>query len=193
MINDVAPSDAWKKNFRMSRKVFIDLVDQLRPCISPSPFSPNYHAINVEKKLGMTLYYLKDSGSLGMTANAFVVAIPTAAAIVYEVCSAISTHLGPKYLCLPKIQEEMRLKIAQFESKDGMIQCLGCVDGTQIPRKCPPENSQDYYCYKQFYSLNVQAICDCKGVFMDVECRWSGCVHDSKVVANSLIAKKLRD
>ena len=76
----------------------MDLADKLRPHISPRR-SPNHRAINVEKKIGMTLYYLKDTGSLGMTANIFGVAIPTATAIIYEVCSEISTLLRPKYLC----------------------------------------------------------------------------------------------
>lgn len=73
-----------------------------------------------------------------------------------------------------------------------MIQAMGCIDGTHIPIKRPIENSQDYFCYKQFYSLNVQAVCDYKGFFMDVECLWPGSVHDAKVFANSSINMKLQ-
>ena len=74
-----------------------------------------------------------------------------------------------------------------------MIQAFGCVDGTHIPIKSPNENSQDYFCYKQFFSLNVQAVCDYKGQFIDVECKWPGSVHDSKVYANSSIVKKCKE
>ena len=45
----------------------------------------------------------------------------------------------------------------------------------------------------QYFSLNVQAVCDFKGYFLDVECMWPGSVHDSKVFANSRIDKMLRD
>ncbi|XP_065666450.1 uncharacterized protein LOC136087492 [Hydra vulgaris] len=86
-----------------------------------------------------------------------------------------------------------RQKVAEFESKFGMIQAFGCIDGTHVPIVCPFENSQDYFCYKQYYSMNVQAVCDYKGMFMDVECVWPGSVHDSKVFSNSPINKKLRD
>ena len=74
-----------------------------------------------------------------------------------------------------------------------MIQAFGCIDGTHIPIKCPKQSSQDYFCYKQYHSLNVQAVSDYKGMFMDVECRWRGSVHDSKVFANSAINKMLRN
>ena len=85
----------------------------------------------------------------------------------------------------------MRKKISEFETKYGMTQAFGCIDGTHIPISCPNKHSQDYYNYKQFYSLHVQAVCDFKGTFMDVECMWPGSVHNAKVFANSLINKQL--
>ena len=93
---------------------------------------------------------------------------------------------------MPRNQEEMRRRVAEFEAKYGMIQAFGCVDGTHIPILRPAESSQDYYCYKGFFSLNAQAICDYRGHFMDVECRWPGSVHDAKVFANSSINKAMR-
>ena len=193
MINGVCPNSFWVKNFRMSRESFMNLVEELELFIAPDPRTPNYRALTAEKKLAITLYYLKDTGTLNMTANCFGVAVNTVSLVINEVCNAITCQLGPKYLYLPKTEDEMRKKVAEFESKFGMIQAFGCVDGTHIPISCPVENSQDYFCYKQFYSINVQAVCDSKGIFMDVECVWPGSVHDSKVFANSNINKKLRN
>ena len=73
-----------------------------------------------------------------------------------------------------------------------MTQAFGCIDGTHIPIVCPSEHSHDYLRYKRFHSLNVQAVCDYKGAFMDAECKWPGSVHDAKVFANSSICKCLR-
>ena len=87
----------------------------------------------------------------------------------------------------------MREKVSEFKAKFGMIQAFGCIDGIRVPIKCPLEISQDYFCYKQYYSLNVQVVCHYKGMFMDVECRWPGSVQDSKVFANSSINKMLRN
>ena len=88
---------------------------------------------------------------------------------------------------------EMRKKVAEFEVKYGLVQAFGCIDGTHIPIKRPTINSQDYFSYKMYFSLNVQAVCDYRGQFMDVDCRWPGSVHDAKVFANSSINKKLRE
>ena len=193
ILNGIAPVESWKKNFRMRKEDFLELVEKLRSSIAPNQTSPNNRAISVEKKLAVTLYFLKDTGSLCMTANAFGIAINTASAIITETCTSITKLLGPTYIHLPKDYDEMRQKVAEFESKFGMQQAFGCIDGTHIPITCPLNKPQDYYCYKGFHSLNVQAVCDYKGAFMDVECRWPGSVHDAKVFANSSIHEKLRN
>ena len=128
-----------------------------------------------------------------MTANTFGLAINTAAIAISDVCDTITRHLGPKYIQLPQNKEEMTGKVSEFGAKFGMLQAFGCVDGTHIPIVRPKENSQDYFCYKQYYSLNVQAVCDYKGTFMDVECMWPGSVHDGKVFVNSSINRKLQN
>ena len=192
MLYGIAPQETWKKNFRMSKEAFTELTELLHQSIAPNLNDPNKRAISAEKKLAVTLYFLKDSGSLCMTANAFGIGINTTSNIVYETCKAIVTLLGPSYVYLPKNIDEMRMKVAEFECKFGMQQAFGCIDGTHIPIICPSNNSQDYYKYKGFHSLNVQAVCDYRGTFMDVECRWPGSVHDAKVFANSSINDKLR-
>ena len=146
------------------------LLNELRPYISPDPTSPNKRYLSSEKKGAINLYFLKDTGSLGMTANSFGIAISTASAVITDVCNAISRYLGPKYIFLPKDIDSMRKKVSEFVTKFGMTQAFGCIDGTRILIKCLSENSQDYFCYKQFFSINVQADCDFKGYFLDVEC-----------------------
>ena len=112
--------------------------------------------------------------------------------IILQFCNAVTTHLGPKYLHLPRTVDEMQTTVAEFETKFGMTQAFGCVDGTHVPIRRPIINSQDYFNYKQFYSISAQAICDAKGLFLDVDCRWPWSVHDAKVFSNSLVNNKLK-
>ncbi len=84
-------------------------------------------------------------------------------------------------------------KAAEFVSKYGMHQAFGCIDGTHVPILSPIEHSQDYFLYKQYFSLSVQAVCDFKGTFMDIDCRWPGSVHDAKVFPISSIGNKLHN
>ena len=42
--------------------------------------------------------------------------------IVHNVCQAITSYLGPKYIRLPRTVDEMRELIVKFESRDGFPQ-----------------------------------------------------------------------
>ena len=132
------------------------LVGELESYIAPDPRSPNHRALSSQKKVALTLCYLKDTGSLNQTANLFGVSIPTVSKYVTSVCYAIC-KIGSEYIKLPKTEQEMEEKVAKFEVRFGMPGAFGCIDGTHIPITRLSENSQDFFIYKQFHSLSVQA------------------------------------
>ena len=118
--------------------------------------------MSAEKKLAVTLYYLKDTGPLWMTANTFGLHQCTVSKTINEVRDVLNNEVGPEFL------------------------------GTHVVEiKRPIENSQDFFNYKQFFLFTVQAVCDSSERFMDVECKWPGSVHDTKVFANSKITENL--
>ena len=84
------------------------------------------------KKLPIPLYFLKDTGSILITANVFGIEFSIASKIIHEVCKAITKHLGSTYIRLPRTEEEMSQKTSEYESKNGMIQTFGCIDGTMF-------------------------------------------------------------
>ena len=49
MWNGIAPEECWKKNFRMPRESFMNLLAEINPYISPDPTSPNYRAQSAAK------------------------------------------------------------------------------------------------------------------------------------------------
>ena len=79
-----------------------------------------------------------------MTANSFGIATSTVSAVINKVCNAVVLYAGPEYLHLPKTNKEMKDKISEFETKFGMIQTFGYIDGTHTPIACPSEHSHDY-------------------------------------------------
>ena len=134
--------DIWKKNFRLSRAEFDQICNELKPYISPNILSLNHRALPVEKKVAAVLYFLKDTGSMIMTANTFGIHQCTLSKGVKEVCSVIVTYMVPKLIKIPNSEDEMLSKISEFEAKFGMTQAFGCIDGTHIPVKAPTANSQ---------------------------------------------------
>ena len=75
-----------------------------------------------EKKLAITLYYLKDTGLLWMTANTFGIHQCTLSKTIVEVCKAINPILSLDYLHLPRSENGMRKIALEFELKFGMPQ-----------------------------------------------------------------------
>ena len=188
MLNGQMPAQEWSYNFRMSYASFMKLADILRPYITPNEQSFRRDTISVEKRLALVLYYLKDQGSLRMTANSFGVSTATVS-ISSKVCGAICEHLGPLFMKFPFSKDEMKAAASKFELKFQILQVIGCVDSTHIAIKMPTENPHDYFCYKMKYSLNCQAICDENGLFINVEVRWPGSVHDARVYSNCQVNK----
>ena len=109
--------ESWKIFFRMTRSQFYQLVDEIRPFITPNLLSPNYRAITAERNVALSLYYLKDTGSLTITASTLRVASNTVGSVVFDVCDAISRNMGPEYLYLPRDKEGMMEKVSEFEAK----------------------------------------------------------------------------
>ena len=73
MIGADVPEWCWKRHFRMSKECFYELADELRSYSAPHPDSPNRRALSIEKRLAITLYYLKDTGSLLDFSHPFLV------------------------------------------------------------------------------------------------------------------------
>ncbi|XP_049890939.1 putative nuclease HARBI1 [Epinephelus moara] len=69
----------------------------------------------------------------------------------------------------------------EFHRIAGLPNVLGCIDGTQIPITAPAENEGDYVNRKSFHSINVQIICDATHIITNVEAKWPGSVHDSRI------------
>ena len=77
-----------------------------------------------------------------------------------------------------------------FLSRWQFPQCAGAVDGTDISILAPAENHTDYFNWKGFHSVVMQAFVDYWYRFMDIYIRWPGSVQNAQVLTNSdLFAK----
>ena len=75
--------------------VFFEILDEITPLLDPKPNCPIYMFLSAEKKLAVTLYYLKDTFSLWIAGNTFRIHQCTVSKTIVQVCQAIDAILGP--------------------------------------------------------------------------------------------------
>ena len=98
--------------------------------------------------------------------------------IVQETCIAIVNCLLKVYIKFPSGQQ-LQDVVDGFESKWGVPQCIGAIDGCHIPIAAPEDNHSDYYNHKGWYSMILQGVVDGQHRFLDVYTGWPGSVHDA--------------
>lgn len=112
------------------------------------------------------------------------IGISTASKIVKEVCKAIWMVLRVE--CIPTPTREMWKSIAlDFETIANFPHCIGAVDGKHIRLTCPFRSGSMYFNYKDYYSVVLMAVADCryKFVFVDVGSYGKDC--DSSIFKRS--------
>ena len=69
------------------------------------------------------------------------------------------------------------------------------MDGIHIPIKITDEkrNKRSYFCWKQYYSINLQAVATYDMRFIDIFAGWPGSSHDSRVFSNNPLYRTLPD
>ena len=96
-----------------------------------------------------------------------------------------------QFLSFPENLADTKRKFYDVAHFPGVI---GAIDCTHIRIICPnKENAMTFVNRKQFYSINVQAVCENDAFITNIVPRWPGSTHDSRIFENSNIADILRD
>ena len=169
----------------MSRETFTYLCNQLRPRIERMNTRMR-QAISVEKRVAVTLWTLATPAEYRTIGHLFGIARATVCTILHDTCEAIVEVLLKRYISFPT-GNKLQQVIDGFESRWGVPQCVGAVDGCHIPVSPPALCHTDYYNRKGWYSIIVQAVADHNYLFTDIYVGWAGSVHDARVLAHSTL------
>ena len=141
----------------MSRESFLVLCTKLNDYIVKS--STRFRkAASVEEQVALMLYYLSDEGCLRKTANAFGLGKSAVSHIIRSICKAITVHLTPKYIKMPRTEEAVEESVSKFYSKHGFPQCIGAIEGAHVTIKKPSENATDYINCKGRYTVTFKLL-----------------------------------
>ena len=66
-------------------------------------------------------------------------------------------------------------------------QCVGAIDGTQIPIYKPWKNPEQYINHHRFTSIVTMLVVNHRGAITYLSTRWAGSAHDSRVLQESFL------
>ncbi|XP_042325625.1 putative nuclease HARBI1 [Sceloporus undulatus] len=178
--------EKWIEHLRMPRRLFLLIVEQLRPEICREDTRLR-SAIPVEKRVAIALWILANQGSYGTAATRFGVGKSTVCTIFISVVLAIEKVLLHKTVYLG----DHRKIMAGFEAM-GFPQVIGAVDGCHCHIISPVRQGGEYINRKDTYSMLLQGTVDHTVLFINVCIGWSGTSHDGFVFRHSSIYQTMR-
>lgn len=150
LYNDVR----FQKKFRVSRKTFYYLCEELRPYLRRTD-TKFRNAIPVDKRIAIALTVLKGNCDFWTVADIFSVGTSTVSLCLYDFCESLNNHFSKErsLIQFPRSHEEKETTAEGFFKKWQFPGTFGALDGCHIPILAPSDYPEDYYNYKSFHSI----------------------------------------
>uniref|UniRef100_UPI003AAAD366 uncharacterized protein n=1 Tax=Centroberyx gerrardi TaxID=166262 RepID=UPI003AAAD366 len=167
-----------KQDFRLSRRVMHGLQRLLQ--------REQDHGWGHQLEVLIYVYWLAHGLSFRVVSQVFSVPKSTVHRVIHRVAQHIWVNLK-RAICFPSAGEldAVGLGFGQLSGSAVFNKAVGAIDGCHIRIKPPSQHRIDYLNYKGFFSINMQAICDSKGRFLDIFIGYPGSVHDTRILKNS--------
>ena len=122
-------------------------------------------AVEVEKKVGLFLYFIASTASYRTLFNLLGLPRGFVYICIRKVAAALLRKLKPKYLSIAKGDELARM-IANYKEKWGFSVCVEAIDGIHIPVSTPQQNHASNNNRKSHHSIVMQALADSNYLFL---------------------------
>uniref|UniRef100_A0A668A926 Putative nuclease HARBI1 n=1 Tax=Myripristis murdjan TaxID=586833 RepID=A0A668A926_9TELE len=149
-------------------------------------------ALTVGQTVCVALRFFATGTYMHLVGDAENVSKNTVCRAVHKVVLALTERLN-MFVVFPSHVSTLTVKEAFYQLAGSVIpQDYGCNRLHPLPNKGPlGENEGDYVNRKSFHSINVQMTCDHQLLVTNVEARWPGSVHDSRIFRESLLGHQL--
>ncbi|KAI2646155.1 hypothetical protein H4Q32_026905 [Labeo rohita] len=172
-----------RPDFRLNRQTLTYLINTLR--------EDRDHGWGQDLEILVFIFWLASATSYRVVCRAFDMPRSTVHMIVHKV-SKMLLHIKHKVIHFPSFEEleEISTGFANLAGSPVFGSVAGSIDGCHIRIKPPSADSMCYLNRKLFYSIQLQALCDHRGKYLDIFVGYPGSVHDSRVLRNSPIYLK---
>lgn len=167
-----------QQDFRLSRRAMNSLQRLLQ--------GEQDHGWGRQLEVLIYVFWLAQGLSYQVVCRVFNVPKSTVHRIIHKVANNIWINLK-RAISFPQIEElhAVGQGFAHLSGSPAFHNVVGAIDGSHIRLKPPAQHRIDYLNYKGFYSVNMQAICDSSGRFLDIFVGYPGSVHDTRIMKNS--------
>ncbi|XP_061514113.1 putative nuclease HARBI1 [Anopheles gambiae] len=176
--------DKFFQYMRMSKKTFYFILRKIEPFIAKLPTHTPY--ISPEERLMVTLRFLSTGLPFKSLSFTFCIAHNTIGTIVYETCEAIWKTLNEEFIPFPTTSAFNKVE-REFLNKWKFPNCIGAIDGKHVRVKAPSKSGTQYFNYKKYFSLHLQAVADANSKFIAVDVGEYGSRCDSGVFKSSTL------
>uniref|UniRef100_A0A8C1KSX7 Putative nuclease HARBI1 n=1 Tax=Cyprinus carpio TaxID=7962 RepID=A0A8C1KSX7_CYPCA len=170
------------ERYRFSREGVIYIINLLEPHIKCS--TRRSRALTTAQTVCIALRFFASGTFLYTIGDAENLVKSAVCHAIRKVYLALKQFLGvfvvfPSHL-RPQVVKQNFFAIAGFPN------VIDAIDCTHIPIKAPPgPNEGDFVNRKGVHSVNVQMVCDSMFHITNVEAKWPGSVHDSRIFRES--------
>ncbi|XP_065068261.1 LOW QUALITY PROTEIN: uncharacterized protein LOC135693659 [Rhopilema esculentum] len=143
-------------------------------------------AIPIQKRVAITLWRLSTGNSFRSTAAVFGVGKSSAVDITKQFCKFIPKG-SSIFIKFQRNERKNFYSFGKFSEICKTPQVIGAIDATHVEIIAPENSPIDYFCRKQKFTINTQAVVDGKLKFIDVSTGFPGSIHDARVLRASSI------
>ncbi|KAJ8388116.1 hypothetical protein AAFF_G00147340 [Aldrovandia affinis] len=167
-----------KPDYRLSRASLQHLIGMLR--------SHQDHGWGDYLEVLVFVFWLASATSYHVVSRSFNIPRTTVHDMVHRVAKKL-LKLKNRVIHFPTHAdlENVGNGFAQLAGSPAFSRVVGSIDGCQVRVKPPSADAQCYLNHKLFYSVQLQAVCDHQGMFLDIFTGYPGSVHDTRVLKNS--------
>uniref|UniRef100_A0ABD2VV58 DDE Tnp4 domain-containing protein n=1 Tax=Trichogramma kaykai TaxID=54128 RepID=A0ABD2VV58_9HYME len=136
--------------------------------------------------------YLAAADSVNKNSAFYNLGKSTLYAVIPEVCSVISSVVGPKFLRTPSTEDFRRIA-QEYEEQLHFPHCIGAIDAKHFEIKKPEHSGSLFFNYKNFFNISLMAVCDVHRRFTMVNLGDYGSANDAGNFANGDIGSSLEN
>jgi len=185
---NVWSDEEFLNRFRLKKDTIKFILRLIEPKIKSQTSRNN--AVTPAQKLLMTLRYYATGSFIATCADFAGIHKTTGGKIIVQVSEALGA-LRSDFIRFPTTNAQIRQVRQDFFNIAKFPSCIGAIDCTHIKiRSLGGNDAEIFRNRKQFFSINVQTICDSHLNIQNIVARWPGSSHDANIFWNSSIKQR---